>query len=381
VHVSRFHRLLCIACLAQILVICSPAQIAATGFPSSKTIENWLLSGSPRLVAWGAHDALISGDQNLIPDLLSLANRWQPLSRETPYTSSSPQLSPQQTDERDAMAAVLDALIQMKVPVPSDTLRTLAPDFGNDVAILLSRMPPEEAGPLSLDFYRLQAEHTYSLQYVSAALLALHPPAGFTADLLANITVRATIFVVLPGAGPFGTGKSEGSCLTTSQPPRKDWPVSGQYALSKQKRDGAFLVVAGVLPIYATREGSTHYLGDECSMARGVYLGSSQRQQLIAEMLNTPEAIPWQTDVVTNIEFHSQPEFQNALLAFVAQQQQKFQSTAAALVANNLLTAAEAEQSLPVLELKVNDMRGQDVSPIQAPANLPPRVEWSVDPF
>jgi hypothetical protein len=29
------------------------------------------------------------------------------------------------------MVAVLDDLIQMNVPVPADTLRALAPDFGN----------------------------------------------------------------------------------------------------------------------------------------------------------------------------------------------------------------------------------------------------------
>jgi hypothetical protein len=124
------------------------------GIPSENTLKNWLLGDDPRLVAWGAHDALLARDRNLIPDLLSLASQWQPLAQPTSESSAPATLSPEQTDERDAMVAVLDAFIQMNVSVPADTLRALAPDFGNAAAILLSRMSPEDAGPLSFDFYR-----------------------------------------------------------------------------------------------------------------------------------------------------------------------------------------------------------------------------------
>ena len=48
------------------------------------------------------------------------------------------------------------------------TGQNLAPDFGNDVAVLLSRMPPEEAESVRFDFYRSPAEHVYGLQYVTA---------------------------------------------------------------------------------------------------------------------------------------------------------------------------------------------------------------------
>src|SRR5271170_2708904 len=107
---TLFPRLLCIGCLAVILAAYSPAQVpsAPAGLPSENALDSWLLSGDPRLVAWGAHDALMARDPNLIPDLLSLASHWQPLSRQTSDPSTSPTgLSPEQTDERDAMAAVL----------------------------------------------------------------------------------------------------------------------------------------------------------------------------------------------------------------------------------------------------------------------------------
>jgi len=302
---TLLRRSVCNAYLAATLAACSLAQTPspAAKFPPEKTMRSWLLSEEPRLVAWGAHDALVARDRNLIPDLLVLASRWQPLSQRPSDSLHAKGLSPEQKDERDAMAAVLDALIQMKSPVPADTLRSLAPDFGNEVAVLLSRMPTEEAAPLSFDLYRLPAEHTYGLQYVSAALLALHPVPGFAADLLANISVRAKVYAVLPGEGGFGGG-SASDCFSEYQIPRKNWPVTGQYTLSQHEGDGAILLVAGIDPIYATREQSTHYLGGSCSIP-GVHLGPEQRRRLIAEMLSTsPEEIAWQTSLETRIEFN-----------------------------------------------------------------------------
>jgi hypothetical protein len=288
--------------------------------------------------------------------------------------------SSEETDERDAMAAVVDALIQMKAPVPADTLRGLAPDFGNEVAVLLSRMPAEEAAPLRFELYRLPGPNTDGLQYVSASLLALHPAPGFAADLLTHLYVRATVYAVLPGAPEFGSGVA-GDCFSEYQAPRKDWPVTGQYGLSQHKGDGATLLVAGIDPIYATREQSTHYLGGSCRRP-GVHLGPEQRRRLIAEMLSTsPDEIPWQTSLETRIEFQSLPQFDSALMAFVEEQQRKFRTTTAELVAHDLLTPAEAEQSLPQLELTLNDRRGAEAVPIPDLTDLPQHVKWASSPF
>jgi hypothetical protein len=351
------------------LAVLSPAEAppVAAGLPPESTIDSWLLSGDPRLVAWGAHYALLARDENLIPHLLDLASRWQPVS--------------DQTDERDAMAAILDALIQMNAPIPSDTLRALASDFGNDVAVILSRMPAQEAEPLGFEFYRHLPERSYALRYVSAALLALHPPPGFAADLLANIQVQAHILVVAPGQGA-GMGTSDGACYQISEPARKDWPATGQYLLSLQHRDGDVLVAGGLDPLYARRELSTRYSGDSCRTSYGVALGPKQRVRLIAEMLGVPpEAIPWQASVVTNIEFYSLEKFYNAVLAFVGEQQGKYRATASELAAHNLLTPAEAQQTLPELVLHFSGGPGDGSGPIPSLSNLPPRVEWSSSPF
>jgi len=372
---SFLQRWLCVACLAAMAIPASAAQTPGESqeLPSQDTLESWLLSGDPRLEAWGAHDALVSRNETLANDLLALANAWQPLPQQTPGSS----LSPERQDQRDSMAAVLDALIQMEVPVPADTLRNLSPDFTNDVAILLARLPAEESGALSFELYRSPPEPAYALQYVSAALLALHPLPGFAADLLANLRVRAYVWVVLPGSQGGGIGRG-GSCLGFAETPHDGWPPIGQYALSKQKDDGASLVVGGVDPIYATRKEFAHFHGDGCEMSWGVYLGPEERRRLISEMLGiNPEALKWQTEPHTTIAFQTLPQFDAELLLFVEEQQENYRATTDTLVSRALMTPAEAEDSLPQLELHLMDMRGEGAEPIPKTSNLPPRVEWS----
>ena len=376
------YRLLCLGFMSAVIADRGLAQTAPEfdPSPSEKTIKAWLRSGEPRLVAWGAHDVLAESDSDLIPDLLSVASQWQTLSPQT-YSEGSklPRLSPGQEQQRDAMAAVVDTLIQMNVSVPGETLRNLAHDFGNAVAVLLSRMPVDQGVPLAFDFYRAEENHAYGLQYVSAALLALHPPPGFAADLLAKTNVHATVFVIVPGSGAMGMGESS-DCGPTSDDSQEGWPKTGQYILSREMSEGAMLIVAGSDPIYSVRRETSHYAGDTCS---DLALGPNQRVRLIADMMgNPPQGIPWQTRVVANIEFLSIEQFNVDLLAFVEEQQQMYRETAEALESRGLLDKSEVQQSLPVMHLSLSDERGKGAEQISKDAiHLPDRVEWSPRPY
>jgi hypothetical protein len=274
------------------------------------------------------------------------------------------------------MAAVLDALIQLNAPVPADTLRNLAPDFESAVAVLLARMPIGESGPLSLDFYHSPPKPDSPLQYVSAALQALHPGSDFAGELFADINVQATVSVILPGGDRLGRGFG-GSCASFSEPDRYDWPLTGRYELSGVRSEGASVIVTGIDSIYVTRVESTRYLGNGCGMSGGLYLGPEQRRRLIAEMLNvSPEEIPWETNPQTTIEFGSREQFNGALLAFVQEQQHMYRATAEALEARKLLAPSEVLHSLPLLKLNLSDERAEVAAPLPKDANLPDRVEW-----
>ena len=257
-------------------------------------------------------------------------------------------------------------------------------------------MPIEKSGPLSLEFYRSLLKPGLSLQYVSAALLALHPRSGFAAKLLGDTTVQAKVVVIRPGDEGLGFG-SIGDCFGSAEPEQEGWPKIGQYKLSTQLGEGAFILVGGVEPIYVTRVESARYLGNDCGMS-GMYLGREQRRAFIAEMLGiSPEEIPWETDVQRNIEFTSLGQFTAALLAFIEEQQQMYRHTAEALQARGLLAASEVPQSLPQIELDLTDARcagsddqhsddakdshekcEHDIKPISREAiKLPARVVWA----
>ena len=360
---TLLHRLFYAGCLAILLTPFGQAQGPSETQTSSANSSpgGWLGKEEPKAVAWRAYDAMLIHDGSAIPELLSLASEWQPLSAQTPSDDGRwRHLSSEQEEERDAMTVVLDALIQLKAPVPGSTLRSLAADFDNATAIILARVPIEESGPLSLEFYSAPVKPGFSLQYVSAALLALHPLPRFAGKLLGDITVQAKVYAVAPGGPGMGSG-SAGDCgIDSSEPDRGDWPKIGQYKVSTQMSEGALVLVPGSEPIYVSREESTHYLGNECAGGwRGLYLGREERRALVAEMLGVPaEQVPWETDLQKDIEFRSLEQFTGELLAFVKEQQAMYRATAQALEARGLLAHSEIQQSLPGLELYLEDARG-----------------------
>jgi hypothetical protein len=333
-------------------------------FPSEDEIEGWLHSGDARMEAWGAHYAVISHNENMVPDLLALTSQWQTCDK-----------SPCQ---REVMATVLDALIQLNGQVPPDALRNLAPDFPSYVAILLARLPTEESSDLVLGLYNSPPERGEVLQYVSAGLLAKHPPYGFAAGLLASINVHVTVVVVPQGST--GSGYSGFGCEEPGGvgPPPPDWPSTGVYTLSNRRSDKTSMVIDGVDPLYSVRtESHWYYLMDSpCSFR--VPLDPSARLRLIAEMLDgSPQAIPWQTSFIDRIEFESVDQVDTAILALVKEQQQTYQQTAYTLAEHGLLAYPEVEGSLPKLQIEIQDLRGPASLPIMPLPALPAGASWT----
>jgi hypothetical protein len=350
--------------------------------PSSESnIQSWLRSQDPQQIAWGAHYTLATKDQALVPDLLALAYSWQSLPQPSRDEQVVHGLTSDQLDRRDAMAAVLDALIQLHVAVPVETLRNLAADFPNPVAVLMSSLPLKETTALSFDFYRSDELHNYSLRYVSAALLAQDPPPGFAADLFSGVHIRANIFVIAPGAAGYGTGRGGHDCgISVPASSQQEWPNFGVYGFSKEKIPGSFPIVSGADPIYATRSENTHYLGETCAFM--ISLGPEERRRLLTQMLSvSTESIGWKTEILENIEYKSAQQFASDLQSVITAQQEKYRVTAAALVSKGLMTSAEEEESMPFLDLHINDMRGTGSSPIAALSPLPTHVTWSDNPW
>jgi hypothetical protein len=238
-------------------------------------------------------------------------------------------------------------------------LRELASEFGNDVSVLLSKMPEGQRETLSFEFYRKEGLNHGGLQYVSAAILALHPLPGFAADLLSHVEVIATANIVLPGE-VYGGGSS--SCRSGSFAflGHDAWPRIGQYQLVTEPAEGDAELVDGSRPVFARRFEEPHYI-----RSWSPFLGSGERLEFIAEMLGiSSQEIPWKTSMTTTIEFESNAQAEQALRDFVEQQREMQRQTVVALAAVNLLTPSEVQTALPRLTLKVNDLRGDGAEPL-----------------
>jgi hypothetical protein len=185
--------------------------------------------------------------------------------------------------------------------------------------------------------------------------LAQHPVPGFAADLVAHVKVRAEAYVVLPGELVGGGSSHCGAGFGV--PVRSGgWPKIGQYELSDEWQDGDLSLVEGHNPVYARRFESDYYSWDVGT----IYLGADERVRFIADMLGiSTEQIPWNTSVTTTIEFESNAQTEQALREFVEQQREMQRETTNSLRLRGLLTASEAETTLPELLLTVKDMRGE----------------------
>ena len=350
----------------------APTTSDPAEMPTPATIQYWLVSNQPRMVAWGAWDAGLAKDSGAIPELLNLANAWQPSA--DAEASSDGETSSPQSDERDAMADVLDALLQMNVQVPANTLRSIAADFPNQTAIFLARMPDQESADVRMDFFHDSGWRLARLKYVSAALLALHPPPGFALDLMSGTVVRADVTVMLPGALAFGQG-SAGDCASELEPDRSGWPQIANYRLSSKAQGGDGELVGGIDPVYFSRELLPGLEAQTCGA--DVALTDERRRRLIAEMLGVkPEEIPWQVDPAKTIGFKSQAQFEKELLAFIGKEQEKERRTATALADHSLIMPGDVSDALPEFEIIVNDERGENAEALVKPAGLPPRVQY-----
>lgn len=123
-----------------------------TGAEAKRHLAEWLRSGEPREAAWAAHYVLRDKVQSAAPMLLNYVHvhAFDPaFNVNTDYVRYE---LPEVKEADDAMAAVLDALIELRAHVPAEDLLQLAQAFP-DEALILSLLPqPQDR---VLDFFYL----------------------------------------------------------------------------------------------------------------------------------------------------------------------------------------------------------------------------------
>jgi hypothetical protein len=356
--------------------------------PSRDMIAAWLQRGEPREVAWAAVYALQEKDAYFLPALLALAGRWEPLPHRNVLDSQHPFpiLTETQRERRDAMSAILDAIIQWHGALAAATVRNLADDFPAAAFTLLSQMPPADAEPVLLALYGDPQPSSWDTQRTAASLLALHPPAGFAASLLKSTMVATRVFVTLPDDQSLGEGASNGSCGGYSSPAAKlDWPEIGRFSL---REGGTFSTVVpyatipGLAPIKIVRI-VTPANGEDPQTCGGLTLTSIIRMTLLAQMLgSTPQRMPFKVRDQVNLKVVNAQDYQRSIGEYVDKEESAFQQLKAQLADKQLLSPAEAAEDavLPSLVLLVSDYRSTKTFPLPQFQFRLPNVRQSSGP-
>lgn len=368
-------------CLALGLTIsASAAQTAIAnntpGAPKREQIITMLRSHTTRDQAWGAYYAARAHDKTLIPELLRVADSWQPLDLDDTLATAPTDTSPAILNRRDATAGALDALIQLRAVVPEETVRGVASDFGNEASVLLARIPHDQAGTLAFDLYKSSSHHAGSIEAVSASLLALHPVPGFAASLMSNIHVRMYLTIVDPDAGGgSGWGSSSGDCMGGGFVSHQGWPPTPRYQVIRERVTNSFAIVRGAVPIYARRVEAPRYSDGQCGGSIG--LSDEDRRVLVAEMLGVDAAkAPWQIDVHEQVIFRTLPQVSAEILKFVEDEQSKYRQTISQLMQSSLIEAVEDESAMPSLEIQLTDLRQHPSDDLEDEISLPQHAAW-----
>jgi hypothetical protein len=328
--------------------------------PNSATIDDilkWLQSSDPRMVAWGAYFAAENKVDVAMPSLQRLAEQWQVLPRDG-RAHSLPWANEEQ-QQLNTMSAVLDALIQRNQMLSVETLRRLSANFPAQTSIFLARMPHDEALPLLWEMYRDKEGSHWQQQRVAASLMALHPPPGFVASLLADTKVTLTLEVLDPGENGIGRGEGTRDCGGMLQSESSTWPKTGKYFLwdNRYHDPSSVLLVEGDSPIFYTRGlAVTDNGGTQCTVMEN--LSPAIHRVLLAQMAGVPvKEMGWDTYEVWTVDYENDAQYLRKANEILAERERRFSATARIFLEKNLITPDEVARARPDLMVQTVDMR------------------------
>ena len=311
---------------------------------SASLAGEWIHSQNARTRAWGASLVLRDRQTTLIPDLLQLADN---------YLTNGEPASLAETDDHNAMLAILDTLVQMNAAVPADTATKLYREFPAQSIILLSNVS-SEAAPALLHIF--ETEKAYDGAWVAAGnLLAKQRTPGFANAILSDMVVHATVTVRL-GQDAFGPGAGGGFGGSYFREPWTGWPAIGTYSLSACGAERATVLVSGVHPAYYWRAVNDLYGtgGDTgCPLDKDVV----RADYLATLLLSNREHLPLPSQVTHSVEWTGSTAYLAELSQFIADQQALFAEVRSRLQSAGLMAGPESESPGPVLAITITDLR------------------------
>ncbi len=337
-----------------------------TAPPSShESIAAWVQSGDARQLSWAAVEALRLDDKEFLPAFQSLAERWEALPHHG-VRENGVMLTDEQRGRRDAMAAILDVIIQWHGSLSTEALRNLSDDFPAAAIALLARLPAAETDAVWMDLYSKTVPSSWYTERAAASMLAQHPNSGFVASLLTHTTVQAYVFVTLKDDPDLGIGIGEGSCGASSlYPVKKGWPDIGRYSLRNSRPESplpAYMTIQGIRPIDVIRRVLPTRMDESAVCEDFTPMDSTIRIALLAQMLGEATGqMPFKPHDQVNIKVATTDDYAMGLDKYVTNEEQAFHQIKQTLAEKSLLSNTDQEDTavMPTLSLIVSDSRSR----------------------
>ena len=337
----------------------SARQFVEGAKPSAAQILFLLNSQDPRIEAWGATYARGSADDKVEEKLEALAEDWP--------GSDATDLGQQR---RDAMFAVLDAVLVHRGKLPADVLSALDPDFPVQAAMLAARLPTDINVALLQSWFEsgTQSDTPTLEARVAGMLLAKDPPGGFAAQLLIASEADVTLQVTAPQPGQNAwspdSSYSFGCSHEKGENARAGWPAIFTYSTTSGGEEAAVIVEVAGERMYAERHGLSAG-SDSCGRKQTT---ARLRHLLLAAMLGMRDREmarrywPMQTRRVLGAITTAQ--YAEYVPEFVTSEENQFNACVQALHAKGFLTDEEAGTVRPKLRILIDDRRGTDADPL-----------------
>ena len=249
--------------------------------------------------------------------------------------------------------AMLDALIQLRQPVPTALLESIAKVFPIEGTILMLQYPSENRR-------LLEAVHARpgGAEWVAASnALTRMRASGFAATLLAEIPLSHSVLVSdngdAPGRGMGGSIASGGPTLRV--PP--DFPPVGIYRLISQHSADDQLVSDGPLPIYSHRTVLVPGVEQTLNYLPEGYCSRCLEVEYLAELadrsrMEVDHVVDWQTA----LRWTNLLQFNAELSRALNDQESALRHLASSLVSAGALDNSELRMVLHI-DVSVQDLR------------------------
>jgi hypothetical protein len=330
------------ALVAQTPTVTPETQIDAA------TLEQWLHSSDPRLIAWAAYFVTRDADKQILDEIPGVLER-----------AAIPSPQGRGGDQRLALLALLDTVIQQSdVRVSADAVARVATTFPAQALVLIGRLPFGESGPVLNDWsYGMTPSwDSRRLERVSAMMLAQHPDREFVARIASDAGQTMTIHIASTASG---FGGASGSCGDVGAgAPLKGWPPIYNYDLVENDSQESPLTAGAqvVIDLAGDRVVARRFKENQpWGSCNGVEnLDDTTRHRLLAYWLGVkPAEMIWQPQSEAVIVWADQAGYERKLGALIDEQRKKMKETIASLRNRRLLGDEHANPIEPRITVSI----------------------------